>query len=113
MASFLRPASAMGYRQLVLMVGLYLCLDLTNPFVGCAFAFDVDDSVDGVACQHQRLPVQTGIAALPVPSVGAATGTVRTAPAQSTQGRPLDDWFVQLRQAHAPLSDPQSATEDH
>jgi hypothetical protein len=112
-ASFLQPGSTMRCRQLVLMVGLYLCLDLTNPFVGCAFAFDVDASVDGVARQHQRLSVQTGVAALPVQSARATIGTVRTASARRTQARPLDDWFVQLRQAHAPLSDPQSATEDH
>jgi hypothetical protein len=103
----------MRYRQLVLMLGLYLSLDLTNPFVGRAFTFDVGDSVDGVASQHQRLPGQASVAALPVPSARTIAATARTAPARRTPVRPLDDWFVQLRQAHASLSDPQSTTEDH
>ena len=103
----------MRYRRLALVVGLYLCLDLTNPFVGRVFIFDVGESIDGIVGQHERLSARTDATGLPVPSAGPTAGSARTAPARRMRVRPLDGWFVQLRQAHAPLSDPHSATEDH
>ncbi len=95
------------------MVVLAVCLDLTNPFVGAAFTFDTENSVEVVARQQQRPPVPAQGAAVPVPPAEAASIGRPCAPAARAQGRAIDEWFVHLRRAHAPLADPQSATEDH
>ena len=103
----------MRYSRLALVVGLYLCLDLTNPFIGRAFIFDVGESVDGIAGPHERLSVQMEGTEYPVPGAGATAGSARTAPGRRLQVRLLDGRFVQLGRARAPLPDPQSASEDH
>ena len=102
----------MRCRRLALLIAFYVTLDLTNPFVGCAFNFNAEESMDGVSRQHERLLHQAAAAALPMPSGGEAA-RARSAPAQRPLSRALDEWFVQLRQAHAPHSDPQSPAEDH
>jgi hypothetical protein len=99
----------MRYRHLVWMIGFFLVLDLTNPFIGSAFNFNVEESVDCVSRQHERLPQQIGSVTLPVP---LTADVVRAAPIRP-RVRARADWFVQLRRAHPPLSDLQSPTEDH
>jgi hypothetical protein len=103
----------MRYRQTALLIALYVTFDLTNPFVGCAFNFEADASMDGLTRQPERLPGQVAATALPMPVGGDDTGLARPLFARRPGSRGLDEWFVQLRQAHAPHSDPQSATEDH
>jgi hypothetical protein len=101
------------YRRAALMVVLAVCLDLTNPFVGAAFTFDTESSVEVVSRPQQRPPAPAQAAAIPVPPAEAASIDRHRAPVARAHGRAIGEWFVHLRRAHAPLADPQSATEDH
>jgi hypothetical protein len=104
----------MRYRRLALLTVLYLSLDLTNPFIGCAFNFNAEESMEGLARQDERLLQQVGSVEVPVRS-GVENGTLRQ-PAllvRRSQVRTLAVWLVDLRQSHGPTSDPQSPTEDH
>jgi hypothetical protein len=101
------------FRRAALVVILNLCVDLTNPFVGAAFTFEDGTSVEGVARQHQRLSIQTDTAATRVRVAGASSVSRRQVPVARAEVPALHEWFVHLRRAHAPLADPQSATEDH
>jgi hypothetical protein len=103
----------MRYRRLTLLIALYVTLDLTNPFVGCVFNFNTEESMDGVSRQHERLLRQTAAVVLPTPSGDEGAGSARSTLSQSLRSRDLRAWLGQLRQAHAPHSDPQSPTEDH
>jgi hypothetical protein len=103
----------MRYRQTALLIALYMTVDLTNPFVGSAFNFEADESIDGVARPHERLLHQTAAVAFPMPAGGDNAGLARPLFARRPGSRALGEWFVQVRQAHAPHSDPQSPTEDH
>ena len=113
LASFVLHCHPMRYRRLALLIAFYVSFDLTNPFVGSAFNFNAEDSMDGVSRQHERLRHHAASVALPMASGGEAAGLARAAPARRPRSRTRDEWFVQLRQAHAPHSDPQSPTEDH
>lgn len=103
----------MRFRQLTLLVALYVSLDLTNPFIGGAFSFEVGESLDAVSRQHEPLHPEAGTLAAPEPPRPRRDERARSAPVGSPQTRRLDEWLGQLRQAQASLSDPQSATEDH
>lgn len=104
----------MRYRRLALVITLYLSLDLTNPFIGCAFNFNLEESVEGVSRQHERLLLQTDRVGLPAaPLRSESAGTVRTIPVERPEVRALAEWFVALRQGHPAASDPQSSPEDH
>lgn len=109
----MRFGPPMQYRRLALLIACYVSFDLVNPFVGCAFNFNAETSIDGVSRQHQRLVPVAGAGALPLSAGGEAARPARSAPAKPPIFRGLDEWFVQLRQAHAPHADPQSPTEDH
>ncbi len=95
------------------MIALCVTFDLTNPFVGSAFNFNADETMDGVARQHEPLLHQAGVVPLPRPSGGDEAALARSVRTWVFPSRALGEWFVQLRQAHAPQSDPQSPTEDH
>ncbi len=103
----------MRYRRLALLVVLYLSLDLTNPFIGCAFNFNLDESAEGVSRQHERLLLETDRVGQPAPLRSETTGAVRATLVERPEGRALAEWFVALRQGHAAASDPQSSPEDH
>jgi hypothetical protein len=113
LAFFVLPLGTMRLRRLALLVGLYLSLDLTNPFLGCAFNFNLEESVDGVSRQHGRLILQSDHGATPAPVEAETGGTVRTVPVQQPAARALAEWLVALRQGHAGTSDPPSSLEDH
>jgi hypothetical protein len=113
LASFVLPPRPMRYRRIALMIALYVTFDLTNPFVGRAFNFNADETMDGVTCPHEPLFHQAGMVPLPMPSGRDEAGLARPAPARAFPSRAIGEWFVQLRQAHAPQSEPQSPTEDH
>ena len=103
----------MRYRRFVLLIALYVTMDLTNPFVGCAFNFNAEESMEGVSRQHERLVHLATPASLPKRPDNDGADLARPTPAGPFRSRTLGEWFVQLRQAHAPHSDPQSPTEDH
>lgn len=103
----------MRFRQLALLVALFVSLDLTNPFIGGAFSFEVGESLDAISRPHEQLHTEACTLALPEPPRPRRGDRVRPAPVGSPQTRRLDEWLGQLRQAQASLSDPQSATEDH
>ena len=103
----------MRYRRLALLIAFYVTLDLTNPFIGSAFTFNVDESMEGASRQHERLLQQGPAVALPVRSGNDSGWLTRPALPPRPRVRALDEWCGQLRQAHAPLSDPQSPTDDH
>jgi hypothetical protein len=103
----------MRFRKTALLIALYVMFDLTNPFVGCAFNFEVDESMDGAARQPERLRGQAVTVAPSMPAGSGDTTLTRPLCSHRPGSRALDEWFVQLRQAHAPHSDPQSPTEDH
>ena len=60
----------MRYRRIAFMVALYVTVDLTNPFIGCAFNFNPEESIDGLSRSHERLLPQETPAVLPTPSGG-------------------------------------------
>jgi hypothetical protein len=102
----------MRYRRLALLVVLYLSLDLTNPFIGCAFNFNLDQSVEGVSRQHERPLIQADRVGLPTaPMRSETTGARRATLVERPEVRALAEWFVALRQGHATASDP--SPEDH
>jgi hypothetical protein len=102
----------MRYRRMALLVAVYMTLDLTNPFVGSAFNFNVEESMDGVPRQHERLLPQTVAVALPARARDDGA-PVRSTLAPRSGSRALDGWLVHLRQAHVPRSDSPPPTEDH
>lgn len=103
----------MRYRRLALLTALYLSLDLTNPFIGSAFNFNAEESMEGVSRPHERLLHHVGSAEVPVrPRVEIVT-LAQALVGRRPEVRPLAEWFVDLRQAHGPTCDPQSPTEDH
>jgi len=104
---------SMRYRRIALLIALYVTADLTNPFVGSAFNFNAEESIDGVARQHERLLHHAAVVPLPMPAGEDNARITRRAPTQAFPSHPLGEWFVHLRQGHAPHSDPQSASEDH
>ena len=103
----------MPLRRFALLVGLYLSLDLTNPFLGCAFNFNLAESVEAVSHQHGRLVLQSDHGTTPAPVETETGGSVRTAPGRRPEARALDEWLVALLQGHAGASDPPSSLEDH
>jgi len=103
----------MRFRRLALLITLYLSLDLTNPFIGCAFNFNVEESVDGVSRQHERLLHQTDSVATPVPWRVESGENARPVLSRYPELQRRTQWFVKLGPVHAPASDPQSPTEDH
>jgi hypothetical protein len=102
----------MRCRRLTLLIALFVTLDLTNPFIGRAFSFNAEESMDGISRQHERHVRQAAVGVLPTPSGGDSPGLTRSE-LRAPLSRSLSEWFGQLRQAHAPRSEPQSATEDH
>lgn len=103
----------MRYRRIALVIALYVTVDLTNPFVGGAFSFDAEESMDGVARQHERLRHQEAAESLPMSAGEDRAEIARSVSAPPAPSRLLGEWFVHLRLAHAPQSDPQSPAEDH
>jgi hypothetical protein len=103
----------MRYRRIAFVIALYVTMDLTNPFVGSAFNFNAEESMDGVSRQHERLLHEVVPVPLSMPSGGDTAGVARPVAVRPFPFRALGEWFVQLRQAHAPHSDPKSPSEDH
>lgn len=96
-----------------MLTAFYLVLDLTNPFIGCAFNFNAEESMDGVPRQHERLRHQARSVEVPVRPAGEITRLVRLVLGWRSEVRPVAAWQADLRQGHAPASDPPSPTEDH
>jgi hypothetical protein len=103
----------MRYRRLALLTAFYLILDLTNPFMGSAFNFNAEQSMDGVSRQHERLHHQARSVDVPVPPAGEITRLAQPALTWRPEVCPVAEWQADLRQGHAPGSDPSSPTEDH
>ena len=57
--------SPMRARHLIFLLGLYVSLDLANPFMPGAFNFNPDDSVDGVRLQYEVF--RSRLAVIPTP----------------------------------------------
>ena len=55
----------MRARHLIFLLGLYVSLDLANPFMPGAFNFNPDDSVDGVRLQYEVF--RSRLAVIPTP----------------------------------------------
>ncbi len=106
------PLTPMRCRRLTLLIALFVTLDLTNPFIGRAFNFNAEESMDGISRPHERHVRQAAVVVLPTPG-GDRPGLTRSEGLRAPRSRALSEWFGQLRQAHAPQSEPQSATEDH
>jgi hypothetical protein len=102
----------MKLRRLTLLLMLYLCLDLANPWMPGAFRFNPDESVEGVCAQDPAIRPQFG----PAPTLRPVRADSETG-ARPTVRRPdfrtPRQWFVGLRQGHSPSADPPSTTEDH
>ena len=64
------------------MIAFYVTVDLTNPFIGCAFNFNAEESIDGVWRSHERFLPQTTPVVLPTLSGGDHAGIARPAPAR-------------------------------
>jgi hypothetical protein len=101
-------------RCLVLVIGLYVSVDLANPWMPGAFVFDPGESVDG-------LSVRRGVVNAPDPCGTAVDFTpVRKVPAARVIASPETPrpslqtaWVVEARRAHGPTSDLASPGEDH
>ena len=113
MASLLPPSPPMRCRRVALLTAFYLVLDLTNPFMGCAFNFNAEESMDGVPRQHERLRHQARSVEVPLRPAGEITRLVQPALSRRPEVLPVAEWQADLRQGHAPGSDPPSPTEDH
>jgi isochorismate hydrolase len=103
----------MRWRRLALLTAFYLILDLTNPFMGCAFNFNAEESMEGVSRQHERLRHQARTAEVPVRPAAEMTRLAQAALTWRPEVCPVAEWQADLRQGHAPGSDPPSPTEDH
>jgi hypothetical protein len=101
----------MRARRLILLLGLYVSLDLTNPFMPGAFTFNPDDSVDGV-CLHYEV-FRSRLAAIPAPpSIRDAAMKRPVVTPQPADPPAVSEWFVDLRQRQSSSSEP-PPTEDH
>jgi len=91
----------MRYRRLTLLIALYVTLDLTNPFVGCVFNFNTEESMDGVSQQHERLLRQTvglGVGPQPVPGMSVSTISQGRDPmADLTEKQKEDYWRYNVK----------------
>jgi hypothetical protein len=104
-----------GMRAPRLTLGLLLCiaLDFSSPYVGGAFTFSADESVEGVRDEREsRLAVPVAIrAAVPVPDAVSTSLVARRAsshrPGVSGDQRPA------RRSPPAATSDPPAGVDDH
>jgi hypothetical protein len=101
----------MRARRLVLLLGLYVTLDLANPFMPGAFNFNPDESVDGVRLHYEVF--RSRLAAIPTPpSIRDAALKLPVVTPQPADPPPVSEWFVDLRQRQSSSSEP-APTEDH
>ena len=103
----------MRWRRLALLTAFYLSMDLANPFMGCAFNFNAEESMEGVSRQHERLRHQARSVEVPVRPAAETPRLAQAALTWRPEARPVAEWQADLRQGHAPGSDPPSPTEDH
>ena len=102
----------MRLSRLALLIALYISLDFASPFIAGAFTFNADESVDGVHAHRQQVKVNAASVPMPMPE-RAENERVPTLATPRHEIRPLGEWFVELRRAHAPTAAPASISEDH
>lgn len=104
----------MTARRFVLLLGLYVTLDLTNPFMPGAFNFNPAESVEGIRPEHEVFRSRLAAHADPLPTRDAALkhAVVAPRPAEPWEPRAVSAWLVDLRQRQSSVSEP-PPTEDH
>ena len=101
----------MRARHLIFLLGLYVSLDLANPFMPGAFNFNPDDSVDGVRLQYEVFRSRLAVIPTP-PSIRDAALKRPVVTPQPADPPAVSEWFVDLRQRQSSSSEP-PPTDDH
>ena len=101
----------MRARRLILLLGLYVSLDLANPFMPGAFNFNPDDSVDGVRLYQEVFRSRLAVIPTP-PSIRDAPLKRPVVSLQPAHPPAVSEWFVSLRQRQSSSSEP-PPVEDH
>lgn len=102
-----------GCRRLTLLLILCLGLDFGSPFIPGAFRFEMDESLDGLPSHVRQTRSDRPAAPMPVPPIREVSRVRPLIQSRGPAGRPHEEWLVDLRQSHAPASDPPSSPEDH
>lgn len=107
----------MKARRLTFLVLCYVSLDLSSPFVPGAFNFNADESIEAVQRHREHAAMRVATAPIPpvppvpvVHPVKRASGPLTRAERAS---RPVSEWLVDVRRAHAPIPEVSSLSEDH
>ena len=101
----------MRARRLILLLGLYVSLDLANPFMPGAFNFNPDDSVDGVRLHYEVFRSRLAVIPTP-PSIRDAALKRPVVTPQPAEPPAVSEWFVDLRQRQSSSSEP-PPVDDH
>jgi hypothetical protein len=101
----------MRARRLILLLGLYVSLDLANPFMPGAFNFSADDSVDGVQLHYEVFRSRLAVISTP-PSIRDTAVKRRVITPQPAEPAGVGEWFVDLRQRQSSSSEP-PPVDDH
>jgi hypothetical protein len=103
-----------GRRRLTLCLLLYVCVDLTNPFIPGAFAFDPDGCVDATTVHRDLREQGGGVDPVPAPARRQPPDAERREPVWRpvAVARPLADWLVDVRRAHARSTDAVPSPDD-
>ena len=107
----------MKSRRLTFLLLVYVSLDLSSPFIPGAFNFNPDESIDGV--QRQRDPGPRRPAMAPAPrtfsdaSPASVTPSANTGVGARRDSSPVNEWLVDVRRAHVPVSAVSALSEDH
>jgi hypothetical protein len=98
----------------ILLLGLYVSLDLANPFMPGAFNFNPADSVDGVRPQYEVFRSRLAAIATPPSIRDTALNRAVITPqrAEPAELPAVGVWRVDLRQRQSSSSEP-LPTEDH
>ena len=99
--------------RLSVLLTLVVSLDFGSPFVGGAFRFEADESLEGLTSAARS--ARPSRLALPAP-VSPAQNLSQPRPASpmpGPKGKAHEKWVADLRKAHAPGSHPPPSTEEH
>jgi hypothetical protein len=101
-------------RYLVLLIGLYVSMDLANPWMPGAFVFDPDGSVDGLSARRD------GVSTLDVGGSASDLTLKRRFPPMrlasvpnAPRARLQTEWVGEVRRAHTPTPELTPPGEDH
>jgi hypothetical protein len=103
----------MTMRRIALAVLLYVSADFGNPFVGAAFTFDPNASIEVLQHQRERASGRDILASMPRVLPAQALRLPLAMISRTTRHRLLADRGLDLPRARTSSEDPPALSEDH